>query len=335
MGTIINTSERYQVDVGEFVKFNEQGFLVIRGLVPQADVQELNEHMDRLLAGEETIPGATIMSDLGMVERPRAPADWLRAHMLHRKHPLHERFLLHPRLLDVLEALIGPDVLALQSMLFFKQPGQPGQGYHQDSYYIPTYPQTLCGAWLALTRADEKNGCLWFTVGTQNEPIYPDAGGQGRALQSNLNDLGTIYGASVTDESNNGLLRIAGKYPGKEVKVEAEPGDVVFFGGRILHRSHTNRSDRPRRSFVGHYCNARSYVPWNHGAEFEGNSANYMHILARGATHLPYAQPIYGTPCAALHPDEARMNLKKLPTSMMGGLDGKMGMARHAEKMDT
>ncbi len=27
--------------------------------------------------------------------------------------------------------------------------------------------------------------------------------------------------------------------------------------------------------------------------------ANYMHILARGETHLPFAQPVFGTPCAA------------------------------------
>ena len=49
-----------------------------------------------------------------------------------------------------------------------------------------------------------------------------------------------------------------------------EPGDVVYFGGHIIHWSFTNESDRPRRSFVGHYCNARSWVPWNHGQPFEG-----------------------------------------------------------------
>jgi hypothetical protein len=35
------------------------------------------------------------------------------------------------------------------------------------------------------------------------------------------------------------------------------------------------------------YCNARSWVPWNHGTPYEGESANYLHILARGTTHLP------------------------------------------------
>jgi hypothetical protein len=253
--------------------------------------------------------------------------------MLHRLSPIHERFLLHPRVLDVLEAIIGPDVLALQSMLFFKQPGQPGQGYHQDSYYIPTFPDTLCGAWLSLSHATVENGCLWFTVGSQHEPIYPSSNGLGASLSSNLGDLGLIENASVTDEAVNGLVRVAKRYQGQEVPVEAEPGDVVFFAGHILHRSHSNRSNTPRRSFVGHYCNAHSLVPWNHGDPFDGDSGNYLHILARGVTHLPYAQPAFGTPCAANDPHPKR-SLTSKPMSMMADDDGMMATTPHAEEED-
>jgi phytanoyl-CoA hydroxylase len=219
-------------------------------------------------------------------------------------------------------------------MLFFKQPGQPGQGYHQDSYYIPTFPDTLCGAWLALTPADEENGCLWFTPGSQHEPIYPDPRGWAASMQVNLEDLGTIDNASSTDESVNGLIRIASKYAGQEVAVKADPGDVVFFGGHILHRSHSNRSNRPRRSFVGHYCNARSWVPWNHGEPYEGEAANALHILARGNTHLPFAQPKFGTPCAANQPKLRNINTAARPMSMMGDEGGMMTPAMHAEKDD-
>ena len=95
--------------------------------------------------------------------------------MLHRRLEIHERYLLHPRVLDVVEGLVGPDVLALQTMLFLKPPGADGQGYHQDSFHIITQPDTLIGAWIALDRADEENGCLWVTAGSQAEPIYPDA----------------------------------------------------------------------------------------------------------------------------------------------------------------
>jgi ectoine hydroxylase-related dioxygenase (phytanoyl-CoA dioxygenase family) len=328
------TYEKYHVRVDQYVQFREQGFLVVPGLVPLEDVRALNDHMDRLLSGEEIIDTAQVMADLGKDPRPMSPQDWLRVHMLHRLSPIHERFLLHPRVLDVLEALIGPDVLALQTMLFFKQPGQPGQGYHQDSYYIPTFPDTLCGAWLALTHATEENGCLWFTPGTQHEPIYPSPKGYAAQLQSNIGDLGTIDYASHTDENVNGLTRVAKKYTGREVKVEAAPGDVVFFGGHVLHRSHTNRSDRPRRSFVGHYCNARSWVPWNSGYAYEGDSANYQHILARGDTHLPFAQPKFGTPCAATLPAEQRARPSAQPMSMMADDTGMMTMTMHADDHD-
>lgn len=85
------------------------------------------------------------------------------------------------------------------------------------------------------------------------------------------------------------------------VPVPTEPGDVIFFHSHLLHRSHQNRSiTRNRRAFVSHYCNARSWVPWNHGQPFDGDAANNLHILARGWTHLPFAKPAFGTECAAL-----------------------------------
>lgn len=321
--------EPYRVTIQEYVTFREQGFLIVRNLLPQDEVQELLTHMDNLKYGREVIEGV-----------PPPPADlspekkldyWLRVHMLHRVSAIHERYMLHPRLLDVLEALIGPDVLALQTMLFFKQPGQQGQGYHQDSYYIATEPDTLCGAWLALDRADEENGCLWMTVGSQNEPIYPDNDGQSRHGDQTLGDIEPIYGASHTDESKNGLTRIARKYEGSEVPAVVNAGDVVFFGGHILHRSHRNNSaTRSRRAFVTHYCNARSHVPWNYSGVKEGDIGNRYHVLARGASHLPYAQPKFGTLCAANQPEEQRKRRSK-PASMMGGSSDIIALAAHAD----
>jgi phytanoyl-CoA hydroxylase len=93
---------------------------------------------------------------------------------------------------------------------------------------------------------------------------------------------------------------VAARYEGREVAAVLAPGDVVFFGGRVLHRAHANRRrTRLRRSFVAHYCNARSYVPWDDEPLNDGETANARHILARGQTHLPYAQPRFGTRCAA------------------------------------
>jgi len=103
-----------------------------------------------------------------------------------------------------------------------------------------------------------------------------------------------------------------------------DPGDVAFFGGHVLHRSHQNHSaTRFRRAFVGHYANARSFTLWDHGYG-DGTGTNDKHILARGDTHLPYAQPRFGTACAANTP-ELRGPALNGGTSMMATMaDGDM-----------
>jgi phytanoyl-CoA hydroxylase len=110
-------------------------------------------------------------------------------------------------------------------------------------------PDTLIGAWLALDRADTENGCVWLTPGSQHEPVYPDADEHaGHGGDRRLAGIPSIEGADDPDESRNGLTRVAARYAGREQPAELNPGDVVFFGGRVLHRSHANRSpDRTRR----------------------------------------------------------------------------------------
>ena len=297
---------RYQLSVQDYIDYHKNGYIIARGLVSQAEVDELRRHTEELMSGELVIDG---------VESPPVDATaeqraqhFLRIHMLHRKHELHERYLLHPRICDVLEALIGPDLLALQTMLFLKPPGREGQGFHQDSYYIPTYPDTLLGSWLAIDPADDANGCVSLLPGSHHEPIYPDAERLDQNhVEGSIEDLQVISGASSSIAEENGLTPVASKYEGSEISAVLEPGDVMFFHGHVLHRSLENATpDRFRRAFVSHYCNARSWVPWNHGATFEGESGNDLHILARGKTHLPYATPLFGTECAALDQDGAQ-----------------------------
>jgi hypothetical protein len=127
-------SSSYQVTIDEYRQYRRDGYVVIRGLVPPADIQELKDHTEDLMQGrvpqqDPATPEADRLplpaASLSPLEKAQFVA---RIHMLHRQVPLHERYLLHPRVLDVLETLIGPDVLALQTMLFLKPPGSPGQG---------------------------------------------------------------------------------------------------------------------------------------------------------------------------------------------------------------
>ena len=294
-------ADRYRVSVDEYVSYQRNGYLVVRNLVPQDEVEELKTYSMNMLWGNVSIPGIEPLPT--NATREECIQRFSRVHMLHRLNAVFEEFLLQRRILDGLEALIGPDVLALQTMLFFNAPGHGGQGWHQDSYYITTYPDTLIGAWLALDGADEENGCLWVAPGSQREPIYPSPDPKSGFVHSDgaFSDLDVVENVSNLDDAVNTLSPIARKY--EWIPSPVEPGDVIFFHPHLLHRSYPNRSEaRWRRAFVSHYCNARSWVPWNHGAPYEGENANDCHILARGTTHLPYAKPKFGTPCAALQP---------------------------------
>jgi ectoine hydroxylase-related dioxygenase (phytanoyl-CoA dioxygenase family) len=346
--------ERYQVNVEQYARFRRDGFLVVPQVVPPDDIAELRQHTDDLMQGrlpqqQQAMGERDLSADRGVTMQtleappPHLPPHekaqyFLRIHMLHRKLPLHEKYMLHPRVLDALEVLIGPDVLALQTMLFLKPPGKPGQGWHQDSFYIPTHPDTLCGAWIAIDDCDELNGAMWFAKGSGVEPVYPPCPesiyGFGDKL---IGDITYVKGVSNDDDEVNMLSRVADKYD--QVLVSAKAGDVVFVNGHVLHRSKKNyTTDRFRRSFVSHYCNARSFTQW--GADVpDGHPTrdalsgvhgmtNWSHILARGDTHLPFAQPRFGTRCAATQPAEERKLSAEYAARVIASMNnGLMGCA--------
>jgi len=346
----IERAERYRVSVEEYRLFRRQGFLVVRDLVAPHEIDELRQHTEDLMQGrlpeqQSKMQPRDISKDTGTTGQGlEAPPEhlsplekaqyFLRIHMLHRKLELHERYMLHPRVLDVLEVLIGPDVLAMQTMLFLKPPGKPGQGWHQDTYYIPTHPDSLCGAWIAIDDCDELNGAMWMAAGSNVEPVYPPKTGHGHGDRA-INDIDYVAGVSNPVDAENDLSRVADRYP--QLLVPAKAGDVVFFGGHVLHRSKQNYSlDRFRRAFVSHYCNARSFTQWgadaakfddDHGApsvDAVTGATNGSHILARGDTHLGFALPRFGTACAALLSPEERKKQSEYAQAAMGDMDSGM-----------
>jgi phytanoyl-CoA hydroxylase len=260
--------DKYKVTVEQRRFFGQNGFLKVEGLLTDNELRELDAHSMNLAMNKLDYSKLNGVESRNDSDTPADMEDkFFRFIQFHRQLEIHERFMLHLRILDVLEILIGPDVMAMQSMLFLKPPKKAGQAYHQDSFYIKTAPDTLCGAWIAIDDCDEDNGCMYFVPGSNFDPIYEEV-----ALPEN------------TDDFMARLTEIAGVDESREVPAIAKAGDVVFFHGHLIHRSKQNRStDRFRRAYVCHYANARSYTEWGGG--------NQNHILARGSTHLPFALP--------------------------------------------
>ena len=65
-----------------------------------------------------------------------------------------------PRILDIVEDLIGPDIICWSSHYFNKLPGDPkGVPLHQDASYWPMRPHATITCWLAIGSSTLENAC--------------------------------------------------------------------------------------------------------------------------------------------------------------------------------
>jgi phytanoyl-CoA hydroxylase len=174
---------------------------------------------------------------------------YLCIHFPHKISATMRRALSHPPVVRALVTAVGPNVKCMQSMLFMKASGKPGQAWHQDEDYIPTRDRSLIGAWIALDRATVENGGLWVIPGSHRHGILWEQVWHGdRRFDCAWESRGFPY----TDAD--------------AIPVEVEAGAVVFFHGYLLHRSLPNRAPAGtfRRALVNHYMSGESLLPWHH-----------------------------------------------------------------------
>ena len=232
MSTLIDAPT---LDRGKVAAFREQGYAVLPGLLSPAEVAELAATFDALHA-RGSIPGCFKAMP---VEEARARGDILKAYprMMHphRVSDVAMRAMLHPAFAAVLEQLLGEPAIAAQSMFYWKPPTARGQAFHQDNFYLKVHPGTCIAAWVAVDATDEENGCLFVAPGSQKLDI-------------------------VCPEQADTSVSFTKDYVPLPPDLEARPlpmaaGDVLFFGGNLIHGSYPNRSaDRFRRSFICHYA---------------------------------------------------------------------------------
>lgn len=231
-------------DAAQF--YHENGFLVIDGALSEAQVDALNAEAAQICRGERgdirgVAAAAPDESDIDVMRR------YLCIHFPHKISATMYDTLAHPAIVNVLTTVIGPNVKSMQSMLFIKASGKPGQAWHQDEFFIPTRDRSLAGAWIALDDATVENGCLWVIPGSHRH--------------------GIIWPQRKHDDRRFDCTGEAMYYPYTDddaVPVEVRKGSIVFFNGYLLHRSLPNyAADGFRRSLVNHYMSAESLLPWH------------------------------------------------------------------------
>lgn len=141
----------------------------------------------------------------------------------------------NPKILDIIESLLGPDLKLYQDQVFMKPPKIGSrQRYHQDmplGFHID--PPDMVTCWAALDDATIENGCLWMLPGTHK--------------------FGIIDQAKWSDYEE---MSLAGHLP-EERPVPLKTGSCSFHHGLILHSSRANLTGQRRRGYATHYVSAK------------------------------------------------------------------------------
>ena len=139
----------------------------------------------------------------------------------------------HPKILDMIEDLIGPNILCWTTHWFIKEANSPKfVSWHQDNNYWGVETEDLVSVWLALSPATTESGCIRILPGSHQQATLEHVD---TWAEDNMLTRGQSIGG--IDES-------------KAVKLELEPGEAALFDYRLAHASHANQSD-DRRIGIG------------------------------------------------------------------------------------
>lgn len=142
-----------------------------------------------------------------------------------------------PRVLDVVERVLGPNIYCWGSSFFIKDPHSPGFiAWHQDAPFsaIPAGGEIIT-AWIALAPSTLANGCLKVVGGTHTKQVEHAFTGD----ESNLLSQGQEIAVDV-DENDATALQL-------------QPGQFSLHHQFIFHGSGPSHSDERRIGFAVRY----------------------------------------------------------------------------------
>ena len=161
----------------------------------------------------------------------------------HLISPILDNVVRNSNILDAVESIIGKNILACGTTLFIKEPDERGfVSFHQDAKYIGLEPHNWVTAWVAITDANENNGCMKMWPGTHKQELK--------------------YHNEKFDYNSGNLLTRGQTVENvpleKTESVILNKGQMSLHHPRIVHGSGINKSKKRRIGFV-----IQSYIGTN------------------------------------------------------------------------
>jgi len=260
----------------EIAAYHRDGFVVPRFRLPPADLSELQTLSARLVADNPHLidqPLACPHVPNSGVQGLKTTKEWM-------------RISTHPAILDMIEQIVGPDIIFWGSNLFYQRAeAGPAVPWHRDATYWPIKPLATTSVWIAATDSFAENGCLRCIPGSHA------ARQAGRHFHSA--DPGLMFPGSLGPEEYDESLAL---------DVELEAGQMVIFDAFLIHGSQPNKGERDRTGYGLRFMPATSH--FDHDAavhKSEPGAGHHMRplILVRGVNRCPLNDLSRGHPAVA------------------------------------
>ena len=144
-----------------------------------------------------------------------------------------------PAILDVVEGVLGPDIMIYAVEFFIKEPHTKHKvSMHQDlTYWGLGAIDGLVTAWVPLSPATPASGCMDFVRGSHKNAILPH---NDTFSEDNLLSRGQEVEVDVAEDD--------------KVNIEIHPGQMSLHHGLTIHGSGPNTTKDRRIAAVIRYC---------------------------------------------------------------------------------
>jgi phytanoyl-CoA hydroxylase len=204
-------------------EFVSNGFLTIRGLLDQAEVNALEANLARFLRDEiHKLPAKDVM-----FEDKNDPGSLKQMGFL-EIDPWFDAFRHDPKFVGLAEDLLGGPV-SVKNVQLFRKPPLSGRATpaHQDGFYFSLVPNEAVTIWIALDEADAANGAVEYVPGSHLRGVLPHGG---------TGVLGFSQGMAEPSAF------------GEPVLCPVRPGDGLLHHSLTIHLAGPNTSTRERRA---------------------------------------------------------------------------------------
>lgn len=213
----------------DVAQYHETGYLVVPDVIEPEMLGRLRAALDGLVADAASVSEHTDVYDL---EPGHTPADpkVRRIKMPHSHTPVFWELAQHPRMVAIMNKLLGPSGARLQtSKINLKSPhyGSPVE-WHQDWAFYPHTNDDMLAVGVMLDDAFLENGPLLVVPGSHKGPTWDHHDAQG-------------YFCGAMDPTRKDVDFDSA------VPLTGKAGSMSFHHVRVVHGSAQNVSDKPRR----------------------------------------------------------------------------------------